>query len=113
MAVLKCILARKADVGVILRRGPSKQVAVLKWDLKKDQFEEGQWLKGRIYEDRCDLSPNGLKFAYCATDYRPNRDIDGWEAISQCPYLTALEFRKYNSSRFSGMVFQTDKIILG
>ena len=114
MAVLKCILARKADVGVILRRGPSKQVAVIKWDLKKDQFEEGQWLKGRIYEDDCDLSPNGLKFAYCATDQRKfGRDIYAYMAISQCPYLTALEFFDYDSTRFFGLIFQTDEKILG
>jgi hypothetical protein len=44
------IVARKAPVAVVFRRGPSRQVELLKWNLESDQIEAGQWLKGRIFE---------------------------------------------------------------
>lgn len=44
---------------MVIRRGPSKSVATLLWDRKRNTFHMGQWLKGRIYERRCDLSPDG------------------------------------------------------
>ncbi len=42
------IPALKAPVAVIFRRGPSRQVRLIKWNLKDDSFERGQWFKGRI-----------------------------------------------------------------
>ena len=54
------ILARNADYGIIIRRGPSKTVCTIGWDRKRDRFEVGQWMRGRIYERRCDLSPDGI-----------------------------------------------------
>jgi hypothetical protein len=41
------ILAREARVGVVFRRGPSKQVLLLLWQMNTDQFIKGQWFKGR------------------------------------------------------------------
>jgi hypothetical protein len=84
------ILARNAPTGVIFRRGPSKQVALIKWNLRDDTFEHGQWLKGRIYERRCDLSPKGDKLIYFAAKYGNKKGPDTWTAISKPPYLTAL-----------------------
>jgi hypothetical protein len=82
------ILARSAPVGIILRRGPSKQVLLIKWNLGSDTLEYGQWFKGRIYERRCDLSPSGDLLLYFAAKYKePPRS---WTAISKPPYLTAL-----------------------
>lgn len=51
---LYAILARKAPIAVIFRRGPSKRVLLVLWHTDNDQFHEGQWLKGRIYERRCE-----------------------------------------------------------
>lgn len=80
--------ARKAPVGVIFRRGPSNYVQLLKWDLNSDKLIPGQWFKGRIYERRCDLSPNGELLVYFAAKYRG--PYATWTAISRPPYLTAL-----------------------
>ena len=85
---LFCIIARDGRSAVVLRRGPSKQVQLIRWWLKSDTFEEGQWFKGRIYERRCDLSPNGDRFVYFAQDF--GRAPGSWTAISKPPYLTAL-----------------------
>jgi hypothetical protein len=85
---LYAILAREAPYAVVFRRGPSKSVLVLRWNTETDTFEEGQWLKGRIYERRCDLSPDGTLLIYFAANYK--KPLLSWTAVSRMPYLTAL-----------------------
>ena len=85
------ILAREADTAVVIRRGPSKAVCTMLWDRRKDAFTMGQWLRGRIYERRCDLSPDGRHFIYFAMNGRWDGDMKGsWTAISRAPYLKAI-----------------------
>jgi len=47
------LVARDARTAVVFRRGPSKQVRMLRWDLATDAVTPGQWLSGRIYAERC------------------------------------------------------------
>jgi hypothetical protein len=61
---------------------------LLGWNLENDTLECGQWFKGRIYERRCDLSPDGELLAYTAASQRP--PLYSWVAVSRPPYLTAL-----------------------
>jgi hypothetical protein len=91
MTTLYCILAREADTAVIFRRGPSKLVRLIRWDLATDTFEPGQWLKGRIYHDKSDLSPDGKKLVYLAANwqYREVPSIQSFIAVSSPPYATA------------------------
>jgi hypothetical protein len=90
-ARLHVILAREAPLAVILRRGPAKQVCTILWHRRTDEFTLGQWLKGRIYEDRCDLSPDGRYFIYFAYDGRPHREHGpSWTAVSRAPWLKAI-----------------------
>ena len=90
-ARIHCLLAREAPVGVVIRRGPSKQVCTMLWDRRSDNFQLGQWLKGRIYERRCDLSPDGKFLIYFAMNGRWQSEVQGsWTAISRAPYLKAL-----------------------
>ena len=90
-ARLHVLLARDAPVGLVIRRGPSKQVCTVLWNRKNDRFELGQWLKGRIYERRCDLSPDGKHFIYFAMNGRWHSEVKGsWTAISRTPYLKAI-----------------------
>ena len=91
---LLVFLARDANVGVILRRGPSKRWHVTLWDTERDRFTKGQWFHGQMYPERCDLSPDGKLFIYFAGKHR-RRDEDAgygstWIAVSRPPYLTAL-----------------------
>src|SRR5260370_16572519 len=58
------------------------------WNTDDDTFECGQWLKGRIYERRCDLSPEGDLLLYFAANFR--KPYYSWTAISRPPFLTAL-----------------------
>lgn len=87
-------MAREAPVGVIIRRGPSKWFHIVKWDTSTDTFEEGAWLHGRIYEDRCDVSFDGRLFVYLAAQHKQSQREAGyggiWTAVSRPPWLTAL-----------------------
>jgi hypothetical protein len=85
---LYVVLARDGRSAVIFRRGPSKQVCLIRWRLDDDTLEIGQWFKGRIYERRSDLSPNGDLLVYFAA--RHNGALPTWTAVSRPPFLTAL-----------------------
>jgi hypothetical protein len=85
---LSVLLARASDVAVVFRRGPSKQVLMIRWHRTDDSFYFGQWFKGRIYEHRSDLSPDGECLLYFAASYKAPHF--SWTAISRPPFLTAL-----------------------
>lgn len=96
------IVARNAPYAVVIRRGPSKQVCTIGWNLKTDEFTLGQWLKGRIYERRCDLSPDGQHFIYFAMNGIWESETRGsWTAISRSPFLKAVGLWG-NGSTFNG-----------
>ncbi|CCD85333.1 protein of unknown function [Bradyrhizobium sp. ORS 285] len=86
------IFAREAHEAVIFRRGPSAWFHVIRWNTKTDQFYPGAWLKGRIYPEKCDLSPDGellLSFIHQGRNLRTGY-TDAWSAISRTPWLHAL-----------------------
>ncbi len=90
---LHVLLAREAPIGLVIRRGPSRQVCTILWNRQTDTFTLGQWLKGRIYERRCDLSPDGTHIIYFAMDGKWDGLSNGsWSAIARVPYLKALAF---------------------
>src|SRR5690349_10309226 len=89
------MMAREANRAVIFRRGPYIWTQLILWDTQKDTFTEGQWFKGTIYNERCDISPDGSKLVYFAAKhykrYDPNAvTLNNWTAISRPPYFTAL-----------------------
>jgi hypothetical protein len=90
-ARLHVLLARESNLGVVFRRGPSKQVCTFLWDRSTDSFTLGQWLRGRIYERRADLSPNGRFLIYFAMNGKWQSETGGsWTAISRTPWLKAI-----------------------
>jgi len=109
-ARLYVLLARKAQVGVIFRRGPSKQVQLIKWDLQDDVFEKGQWFKGRIYERRSDLSPDGKFLIYFAAKYKG--PLQSWTAICNPPFLTAIALWPKGDGWNGGGIFVSSRGIL-
>ena len=85
------IMANTAPAAVILRRGPSKWVQIIKWHTRDDRFTDGSWFHGRIYEDRCDVSPNGELFVYFVLKNQYSEGYgNAWTAVSRPPWLTAL-----------------------
>jgi hypothetical protein len=107
---LYAILAREAPVGVIFRRGPSRQVRLIRWNLEDDSFEPGQWFGGRIYERRCDLSPQGDMLIYFAAKHRPPHH--SWTAVSRPPWLTALALWPKGDCWAGGGLFKSGQVIL-
>ena len=103
------ILARKSNTAVVIRRGPSKSVCTMLWDRGQDEFKLGQWLRGRIYERRCDLSPDGRHFIYFAMDGKWDGPVKGsWTAISRAPYLKALALWPWGDCWNGGGLFLSD-----
>ena len=115
---LTVFLARKAPLGVILRRGPSSWAQLTLWHRDRDEFVHGQWFHGRIYERRCDLSPDGRHFIYFAAKYGPGSHKDpggigeSWTAISRPPYFTALSLWPNLGAWYGGGVFTGDNRVL-
>jgi hypothetical protein len=106
---LYCHLARDAPVGVIFRRGPSKRVLLISWNTRTDTFRIGQWLKGRIYERRCDLSPSGQRLLYFAANYKP--PYQTWTAVSRPPFLKALALWPKGDAWGGGGLFRSESDI--
>src|SRR3954468_5070913 len=92
MPKLFVIPAREETTAVILRRGPSEWYHVIQWDMRRDRFAHGAWLKGRIYEEKCDISPDGRLFVYFVHQgsRAGTQFTHAWTAISHVPWLEAL-----------------------
>lgn len=104
------ISASRSPLAVVFRRGPSQQVASVLWDRSTDQFKMGQWLKGRIYERRCDLSPSGKYMIYFAMNGKWRTKVTGaWTAISRPPYLKALDLFAKGDCWHGGGLFLSDR----
>jgi len=110
-ARIQVLLAREEPVGVVIRRGPSKQVCTLQWDRRDDDFQVGQWLRGRIYERRSDLSPDGKHLIYFAMNGKWSSESRGsWTAISRAPYLKALAFFPKGDCWLGGGLFTENRM---
>jgi hypothetical protein len=113
---MQVLLARQASVGVILRRGPTRWWRVTLWETRRDRFEGGQWFRGRIYPDKCDVSPDGKLFIYFAGKFRPRSVAKGyghtWTAVSRPPYLTALALWPIGDTWGGHGVFYDDRTVL-
>ncbi len=90
-ARIHVLLARDSQEAVVMRRGPSKQVCFIGWDRRTDTFKPTQWLKGRVYERRSDLSPDGRFLIYFAMNGKWESEAKGaWTAISRNPWMKAI-----------------------
>lgn len=86
------IVATAADEAAIFLRGPSDWYHLMHWDMTHEKFESGAWFRGRIYPEKCDLSPDGkllLYFVHQGRKYGTSY-TDAWTGLSRSPWLTAL-----------------------
>lgn len=77
--------------------------------MARDVFEAGEWFVGRIYERRCDLSPDGQKLIYFAADYK--EPLYSWTAVSRLPYLSPLLLWPKGDGYGGGGLFDTPDVI--
>jgi len=105
-ARIHVLLSSQSSKAVVLRRGPSKTVCSVLWDRKLDKFEVGQWLKGRIYERRSDISPDGKYMIYFALNGKWDSETGGsWTAISRPPWLKAIVLLSKGDAWQGGGIF--------
>ncbi|GEM_PF-294235 len=105
---LHVLLARDSPRSVVIRRGPTRHTATVLWDRATDSFTLGQWLKGRIYERRSDLSPDGEQLIYFAMNGRWSSNAKGaWTAISRAPFLKAVSLFAKGDCWHGGGLFQS------
>jgi hypothetical protein len=107
-------MAKHARVAVVVRRGPSSWAQLTLWDTARDVFTEGAWFHGRIFPEKCDLSPNGELFVYAA--YKGNRlqtpYSDSWTAVSRPPWLHALALWPMGTTYGGGGRFVDDRRLI-
>ncbi len=92
MAHLHAILAADAPSAILIKRGPRNLTGTIGWDLRRDTFTPGQWLRKKLDHTAADLSPDGEYFIYYINDqswFRPNHV---YRAVSRAPWLKALMF---------------------
>lgn len=94
-------------MGVVLRRGPTAWSRLSVWRTDTDEVTHGQWIGGRVFERRSDVSPDGSLFAYFVYKATGGPDIntDSWIAISRPPYFTALALWAIGTTYCSGALF--------
>jgi hypothetical protein len=92
-ARIHVLVPTQSENALVLRRGPSKHTGVFSWNTRTDEIKLGQWLKGRIYERRSDISPDGKHWIYFAMNGHWGSESKGsWTAIARAPFLKAVEF---------------------
>ncbi len=109
-ARIHVLLARNAPYAVVIRRGPSKHTCFIGWDRRTDRFEPSQWLHGRVYERRSDISPNGRYLIYFAMNGHWQSETRGaWTAISRSPWLKAVALFAKGDCWQGGGLFLDDR----
>jgi len=109
-ARLHVLIARESKTALVIRRGPSKSTCILAWDRKNDSFDVSQWIKGRIYERRADISPSGKYWIYFAMNGKWDSEVKGsWTAISKVPWLKAISLYAKGDCWNGGGLFLDDK----
>lgn len=95
---------------MILARGPAKVTTALAWSLRSDTVEVGAPIHARIYERKCDLSPNGAFLLYAAFGKGPDLPFhgSGYTVICEPPSLTALTFLDMGTTYGGGGLFLSD-----
>lgn len=85
------IPAGDADTVAIIRRGPSGWCHVSRWEPARGALTAGSWLRGTIYPQRCDLSPDGRWFVYLALKPSARWSVGAtYLVVSRLPWLRAL-----------------------
>lgn len=103
-----CIPATSSPILAVLRRGPSAWFHVGRWNVAEWTYEPGAWLRGRLFPQKCDLSPDGRWLAYSA--HKPSARWQPetiYEAISRLPWLHALAAWNAGSTYTRGIRFDS------
>lgn len=108
------IMASDSDVAVVIRRGPTEWAQITLWRTDSDVFTDGAWFHGRIFPEKCDLSPDGELFVYAAFkgDRLQSSYTDSWTAVSRPPWLHALALWPMGTTYGGGGRFVGDRRLI-
>lgn len=107
------ITARDVPMAIVLRRGPTRWYHVIRWRMDTDTFEPGVWFHGRLYEERCDLSPDGeLMVAFCHRGASRPGYTDSWAVVSRAPWLYALALWPWTGTWGGGGRFLDNRTVM-
>jgi hypothetical protein len=110
---LAFIVARDAPKALIFRRGPSRWYHLILWRMDSDTFEHGAWFRGRIYVERCDLSPDGtLAVCFCHGGRLRPGYTDSWTVVSRMPWLHALALWPWGTTYGGGGRFADNRSLV-
>ena len=74
---LHVLLRPGCPTALVIRQGPSRTFCTLSWNLGRDHFECGQWVKHRLYPERGDISPDGKWHIYFALNGQWSSEAKG------------------------------------
>lgn len=100
---LYIIPACSSPQALVIRRGPSKWWHLLMWDRDTGRVKPGSWFNGKLYPERCDLSPRGDWMVLLA--YRGHREPLAWTALCKPPSASAIGFWPQDSVKVGGGYF--------
>jgi hypothetical protein len=104
------IPATRAPILAVIRRGPTAWSHLGRWDVGAGRYEPGAWIRGHLYPQRCDLSPDGRWFAYFTLQGRARWGLGAtYLAISRLPWLTALAAWRTGDTWTRGVHFVDDR----
>lgn len=88
-ARIHLLSAQARPVVIVIRRKPTRVFHVLRWNTRNDTIEAGSWFFGRLYEKRCDVSPDGEWMIYFAA--APG-SAKTWTGLARPPWLKTVAF---------------------
>lgn len=100
------------DSALIILRKSKKGTAFLELNFLNNTVNEGQWIQGKVYERRCDLSENGKYIIYFAAKFHKKKNPRVWTAVSKFPYFKALDFYEKRDTYNGGGFFLSKDIYL-
>jgi hypothetical protein len=108
------IPATEVDEAIVFGRGPSNWYRLLKWYMAEDKFEAGAWFRGRVYPEKCDLSPDGKLLLYFVLQGNKSGTsyTHAWTAVSRPPWLTALGLWPQGTTYGGGGRFVTNRHVV-
>ena len=108
------IPALDAPIVAVLRRGPTDWSHVGRWDVERGTYEAGSWLRGTLYFQRCDVSPDGRWLAAFVLKPGASWDVGAtYLSISRLPWVTALAAWQTCGTWTLGLRFERERSVWG
>ena len=81
-----------SPTALVIRQGPSRTFCTISWNLARDHFEVGQWVKHKLYPERGDISPDGKWHIYFALNGEWSSETKGsWTGLAKAPYVKCIK----------------------